>query len=192
MESKRGRTRHRPPLFAFASPWLNYTYCPTRIMLLISNRHPPILCSMGIMRIGHIEWNATQVWERLWLGGRADAEELAGGNPHCISTVLSLSEIPVERKRRGFNYLHLPVEDGERVPVQQFDAVMDAIAENIRWGSVLLHCGVGVSRAPSFAGAYMAAVGYKNIDAAIKVIRQVRPFIHPSSTLLKSLKENLR
>jgi protein-tyrosine phosphatase len=132
------------------------------------------------------------VWERLWVGGLADAEQLEEGNPHHVSTVVSLSEIPVEVKRRGINYLHLPVEDEKPVPVYQFAAVMDAIAKSIRRGTVLLHCGVGVSRAPSFAAAYMDAVGCMGIDAAIKAIRKARPFIHPSRTLLNSLKENLR
>jgi protein-tyrosine phosphatase len=134
----------------------------------------------------------TQIWERLFIGSLADAEELAAGNPHRISTVISLSEIPVEIKRRGVNYLHLPIEDEEPVPVRQFDAIMDALSENIRWGTVLLHCASGISRAPSMAGAYMDAVGCMGIDAAINEIRQLRPFIHPSSTLLNSLKENLR
>jgi protein-tyrosine phosphatase len=49
-----------------------------------------------------------------------------------------LSEIPVERKRKGVNYLHLAIEDDESAPVHQFDAIMDAISENIRWGTVLL------------------------------------------------------
>jgi protein-tyrosine phosphatase len=147
---------------------------------------------MGNMRFGHIAWSASQVWERLWVGGLADADELAAGNPHGITTVVSLSEIPVEAKRKGVNYLHIPIEDGEPVPIRQFYVIMDAIRKNIRWGTVLLHCGVGVSRAPSLAAAYMDAVGYKGIDAAIKEIRQMRPFIHPSSTLLKSIKENLQ
>jgi protein-tyrosine phosphatase len=147
---------------------------------------------MGIMRKGHNAWDASQVWVRLWVGGLADAEALAAGNPHGITTVVSLSEIPVESKRRCVNYLHLPVEDDEPMPVQQFDAIMDALTENIRWGTVLLNCGVGVSRAPSLAAAYMDACGYKGIDAAIKEIKRLRPFIHPSNTLLNSLKENLR
>ena len=134
----------------------------------------------------------TQVWERLFVGGLADAEELAAGNPHRITTVVSLSEIPVEAKRKGVNYLHLPIADDEPVPVREFDRILDAIAVNIRKGNVLLHCGVGVSRAPSLAAAYMDAVGFRNVDAALKEIRQVRPFIHPSSTLVTSLKENLR
>ena len=134
----------------------------------------------------------TQVWERLYVGGLADAEELAADNPSGITTVISLSEIPVEAKRKGVTYLHVPIADDEPVPVREFDAIMDALSENIRWGTVLLHCGVGVSRAPSLAAAYMAMVGYKGIDAAIKEIQKVRPFIHPSTMLVESLKENLR
>jgi protein-tyrosine phosphatase len=133
----------------------------------------------------------TQVWERLFLGSLADAEELADDNPDGITTVISLSEVAVRTRREDVNYVHLPIEDDVPVPVRQFYGVMDAIRKNIRWGSVLLHCGVGVSRAPSFTAAWMAAVGYKGIDTAIKEIRQVRPFISPSNILLNSLKEHL-
>src|ERR1035437_7350388 len=134
----------------------------------------------------------TQVWERLYVGGLADAEELAADNPSGITTVISLSGGAVQTRREDVNYLHLPIEDDVPVPVRQFYGVMDAIRKNIRWGTVLLHCGVGVSRAPSLAAAYMNAVGCMGIDAAIKEIRQVRPFIHPSTELVESLKENLR
>src|ERR1035437_2779480 len=134
----------------------------------------------------------TQVWERLYVGSLADAEELADDNPDGITTVISLSEVAVQTRREEVNYVHLPIEDDVPVPVRQFYGVMDAIRKNIRWGTLLLHCGMGVSRAPSLAAAYMAAVGYKGIDAALKEIRKVRPFIHPSSTLVNSLKENLR
>ena len=134
----------------------------------------------------------TQIWERLFIGSLADAEELAAGSPHRITTVVSLSEIPVEAKHRGINYLHLPIEDDEPVPVGKFDRILDSLSENIRWSAVLLHCGEGVSRAPSMAAAYMDAVGYKHIDAALAEIQKARPFIHPSNVLLNSLKENLR
>jgi protein-tyrosine phosphatase len=134
----------------------------------------------------------TQIWERLIIGGLADAEELAAGNPHGITTVISLSEIPVERKRRDISYVHLPIEDAEPIPEPQFGRILKALNENVRRGNVLLHCSQGVSRAPSMAAAYMASVGHREIDAALVEIRKLRPFVHPSSTLLKSIKENLR
>lgn len=142
----------------------NYIYCALGRMPLIPNWHTAIICSKGSMRKGHITWNATQVWERLWLGGLADAEELAACNPHGITTVVSLSEIPVERKSRDINYVHLPIEDAEPLPVAQLDRILKALSENIRCGTVLLHCSQGVSRAPSLAAAYMDAVGCKGMD----------------------------
>lgn len=134
----------------------------------------------------------TQVWERFYIGGLADSEALADDNPHGITTVITICELPVESKRRSVNYLHIPIADDEPVPVRQFDRILDAISENIRWGVVLLHCSQGVSRAPSLAAAYLAAVGYRNITAALNEIRKVRPFIHPSTVLVASLKEHLR
>jgi protein-tyrosine phosphatase len=133
----------------------------------------------------------TQVWERLFVGCLTDAEELADDNPRDITTVISLSEIPVETKRRGINYVHLPIEDDEPVPVREFDRILDALSENVRWSTVLLHCSQGVSRAPSLAAAYMDMVGFKNVDAAINDIRKARPSIHPSTVLVESLKEHL-
>jgi protein-tyrosine phosphatase len=134
----------------------------------------------------------TQIWERFFLGGLADAEELAACNPERITTVVSLSEIPVETQRASINYLHFPIEDDNPVSIRQFDRILDALSENIRWGTVLLHCSQGLSRAPSMAAAYMDAVGYKGIDAALKELRQIRPLIRPSNILLKNLKEHLQ
>jgi protein-tyrosine phosphatase len=134
----------------------------------------------------------TQIWERLWVGGLTDAERLVKGNPNGIDTVISLSELAVRSKRDDVTYVHIPIGDDLPVPIRQFYSIMDSIRKNIRWGTVLLHCGVGISRAPSFAAAYMDAVGYKHIDAAIEDIRQMRPIIAPSTILLNRIKEHLR
>jgi protein-tyrosine phosphatase len=89
------------------------------------------------------------------------------------------------------NYIHIPIEDDRPVPVSKFDSVIDAIAENIRWGTVLLHCALGLSRASTMTAAWMHVIGYKNFDAAIEEVRQKRPTIDPSKTLLDSVKEHL-
>ena len=77
------------------------------------------------------------------------------------------------------------------MPVRQFNAAMNAIVLNIRTGVVLLHCGLGISRAPTLTAAYMQRVGYMNIDAAIEEIRHLRPSVEPSKILLNSVKEIL-
>lgn len=133
----------------------------------------------------------TRIWERLWVGGLTDAKRLAKGNPNHIDTVISLCEACVAPKRHGVNYIHIPIEDDRPVPVGQFDRIMDAIAENIRWGRLLLHCGVGLSRAPSLAAGWMAAIGYKSLDDALAKIKRLRPIIDPSNILLESIRRHL-
>jgi hypothetical protein len=76
----------------------------------------------------------TQIWERLFLGSLYDAERLCRANPHAIGAVLSLSATLPCNTRREINYIHLHVEDAHAIPVDQFTAVMSAIAENIRTG----------------------------------------------------------
>src|ERR1035437_2444394 len=97
----------------------------------------------------------TQIWERLFVGCLADAERLARKNPDGITTVISLCERCVVDKAANLRYIHLPLEDNELVPVRQFNAVMDAIAVNIRTGNVLVHCAAGFSRSPALIAAYM-------------------------------------
>jgi protein-tyrosine phosphatase len=133
----------------------------------------------------------TQIWERLFIGCLADAERLARKNPNGIAAVISLCEQCVEDKAANIRYVCLPIEDDEPVPVRQFNAVINALAVNISQGVVLLHCGLGISRAPTLAAAYLHRTGYKNFDAAIEEIRQFRPNIEPSQILMTSVKENL-
>jgi protein-tyrosine phosphatase len=134
----------------------------------------------------------TRVWERLFLGSWGDAVDLSAANPNAIDTVITLSIAPVPKKRSGLNYLHFPVEDAQPIQVGAFDGILDAVSENIRWGKVLVHCGEGISRAPIMVAAYMHAVGYMNIDAALDEIRALRPLIDPSDVLLNSVREHLR
>jgi protein-tyrosine phosphatase len=133
-----------------------------------------------------------RVWERLYLGDWNDAEKLAKLNPQRIGAVITLCEDSVMARARRVNYLHFPVPDSCAIPVAKLDAIIDAIGENIRWGRVLVHCGAGVSRAPIMTAAWMAVCGYKNVDAALTELAELRPIIAPSPVLLKSIKEHLR
>ncbi len=134
----------------------------------------------------------TQIWERLFIGCIADAEGLSRENPYRIETVISLCEQCIENKAANVRYIHVPLEDNELVPVRQFNAVMDAIAVNIRSGNVLVHCAAGFSRSPVLTAAYMHRVGYKHFDAALGEIERLRPIIDPSKILVNSVKEYLR
>jgi len=136
--------------------------------------------------------DATQIWERLFLGSLLDAERLGRANPHCIGAVVSLSATGPCNTRPEITYVHLHVEDAQAIPVRQFDAIMHAIAENTRRGKVLVHCGSGISRAPVIVSAYLHLVGYAEFDTALVEIAELRPVVSPSAILLASVKAHLR
>jgi protein-tyrosine phosphatase len=134
----------------------------------------------------------THVWERLYIGSRDDAEGLYMSNPFGITTVVSLCEKCVLLRNPSVNYVHVPIVDGAPLGEGQFEAFINAIAGNIFCGTVLLHCGAGVSRAPIMAALWMHCCGYKNIDASLEEIARLRPGLAPSGILLASVKEYLK
>jgi len=134
----------------------------------------------------------TQIWDQLFLGSLYDAERLRKANPFGISAVISLSETGPCNTRPEITYIRLHVEDAKEIPVCQFEAIIGAIAENIRRGKVLIHCGSGISRAPVVTAAYLHVVGYKSLDAALSEIAGLRPIINPSAILLASVRKHLR
>ena len=135
--------------------------------------------------------SATQFWERLFVGGIGDAEALAESNPLGVTTVVTLCKEEVQKRAAGINYLHVPLREDRPLPVAMFDEVIDALWENVRWGSVLLHSLAGVSRSPIMAAAWMHAVGCKDIDAALAEIGRLRA-IKPNPILLRSVKRALK
>jgi protein-tyrosine phosphatase len=134
----------------------------------------------------------TKIWERLYLGSLHDAQRLAKANPHGLTHVVSLSENAPITTHSEITYAHLPVEDEMAIPPARFNAIMNAISNNIRRGKVLVHCGSGISRAPIMVAAYLHCVGYKDFDAALQDIARLRGFVSPSAILLASVREHLR
>ena len=132
----------------------------------------------------------TQVWERLFIGSIDDAEALAESNPHDITTLVTLCPEMVPEEVAGINHLYLPMLPDLALPVDIFNERIDVLCESLRRESLLLHSLDGVNRAPIMAAAWMHVVGYKNIDAALVDIGNLRS-IEPNPILLKSIKEHL-
>ena len=134
----------------------------------------------------------TRIWERLWLGSFLDAQQLAKANPHGITTVVSLCEAGVRPTSRSVNYIHVHVEDAKPLSIRKFDSIINAIAQNIFRGTVLVKCGEGISRAPTLTAAYMHLVGYEKFESCLAEIQQLPPIVSPSDILLDSIEEHLR
>jgi hypothetical protein len=132
----------------------------------------------------------TKVWERLLIGDIGNAESITDLNPFGITTVVTLCPERVPEEVPGINALYLPLLGTRPLPVGMFDEIMNALWKNIRWGTVFVHSVDGVNRVPIMAAAWMHCCGYKNINAALGEIGNLRT-IDPNPILLSSTKEHL-
>ncbi len=86
-------------------------------------------------------------------------------------------------------YLHLPTDDDQAPTLQQLESGVAFIAQEIeRGGSVYVHCGSGVGRAPTLVAAYLVYSGLPP-DQAWARIRCVRPFIRPTRVQFSRIEE---
>ncbi|TET54671.1 MAG: protein phosphatase [Anaerolineales bacterium] len=85
-------------------------------------------------------------------------------------------------------YLFLPTVDDEPPTLDQLRQGVAFIADEIeRGGSVYVHCGAGVGRAPLVAAAYLVSTGQAP-DEAWDRIRRVRPFIRPRPAQIEQVR----
>ena len=84
-------------------------------------------------------------------------------------------------------YLYLPTVDDDAPTLQQLERGALFIAQEAeRGGSVFVHCGAGVGRAPTVAAAYLVHTGMEP-EEAWACIREVRPFIRPTPVQVEQL-----
>lgn len=133
----------------------------------------------------------TRIWHRLSVGSLEDARRLASSNPSGIRTVLSLCPGEIAPRDDRIEYVQIPIGDSQPICPKQFDQIMAEIAKSVRRGPVLVHCLEGISRSPLMCAAWMHAVGYKHIDAALAEIADLRSAIDPSPVLLSSMRRLL-
>jgi dual specificity protein phosphatase-like protein len=133
----------------------------------------------------------TQVFERLYIGDVSDADTLAVSNPFGFTAVVNVSTEPNQEKREGITYVHHPLDESEWILPRRFDLIMTATCKLVRGGTVLVHCGAGISRSPVVVALYMHIVGFKNFDDALSELRNLRPVVAPSKLILERAKAYL-
>jgi len=133
----------------------------------------------------------TKVLDRLFLGGRRDAEALSSANPLQIATVITLCEEPVGRRNPAIRYLHFPVRGARPIRISWLNAILVAIEESVARGAVLVHCGVGISRAPTVVAAYLDRIGFLGFARALSYLENLRPAVAPSKALVESIAREL-
>jgi len=88
---------------------------------------------------------------------------------------------------RNLNYFHIKCKEFEEISLQNFVQGVNYIESNINNSEkIYIHCAEGVSRAPSFAAAYLMAQGHE-LGNAVDIIKRVRPFINILDNQVHSL-----
>jgi predicted protein tyrosine phosphatase len=133
----------------------------------------------------------SQITPQLHICGQYDARGLSVLQSRGVTAVVNLRR-EFDDQAAGIapdHYLHLPVEDNTAPPQEVLRRGVKFIADEINdGGSVYIHCGVGVGRAPTLAAAYLVSTGLTP-DEAWKIIRIKRPFIWPNRRQLASVRQ---
>jgi dual specificity phosphatase 3 len=141
------------------------------------------------MTLPGFEWaNACRVTERIWVGGDLEItdpgmacvqlDELdAAGLTDIVDLRLEWNdEVWVTRHKPHLRYRWLGVDDaGPRMPDEWFDVGTHHVLGRLEAGAtVLVHCHMGVNRAPSMGYAALLALGWDPVEA-LDAIRSARP-----------------
>ncbi len=115
------------------------------------------------------------------------------GVRYCVNMRIEFDD--AEHGLAPEHYCHLPTVDDEAPTLEQLRRGVEFVDGAVSaGGSVYIHCGGGVGRAPTMAAAYFISRGY-TLDDAVALIRETRPFIHimpPQMDQLRRFEASLR
>lgn len=127
-----------------------------------------------------------RIRDQLFLGDALDAENPEKLSTLNIDTVISLTTDP-----RETTTIHQPLEDGENSP-EHFNSAVDAVRDAYTANTtVLVHCAVGQSRAPTVLATALAAEGDQPFETVLDELKSERPIINPHPALLGHADEYL-
>lgn len=86
-------------------------------------------------------------------------------------------------------YLYLPTVDDSAPTIDDLRTGVAFIHEQIAEGGVVyVHCAAGIGRSPTMVAAYLVSTGMSPEEAWIR-IREGRPFIHPTMSQRKRIRQ---
>lgn len=88
---------------------------------------------------------------------------------------------------KEFQYLVIPASDDEGFDLSRFFTAACEFIESARGGNVLVHCGAGISRAPTIVAAYMIFKTGLSARDALLHIKSIRSCVSPNKGFLQQL-----
>jgi hypothetical protein len=132
---------------------------------------------------------------RLWVGGWAALNDGCSAlRARRVSHVVSV--VSADKRRlppfvRAHHYVRADDREGAAAELAAAFAGIAAFihAARTEGGTVLVHCGAGISRAPTAAAAYLIWSLRVPAAGAISLLRRARPCVRPNVGCVKALKE---
>lgn len=149
------------------------------------------LIAVGGARItGRVPLRYSRITPHLYVGPQHGRRTLSALQRAGVTAIVSL-RAEYDDREHGLafeKHSYLPTIDNTAPTLEQLEEGVAFIRGVIgAGGSVYVHCGSGVGRAPSLAAAYLIAEGLP-VEDAVAQIEQVRPFIR----ILPAQMERLR
>lgn len=127
-------------------------------------------------------WWLSRVTPHVYLGGQHYPKGWALMQAEGISAIVNMRESHLDDVPQGIGgdyHLHCITRDNTPPTLDDLHAAADFVHTHVDAGrKVYIHCGVGVGRAPTATAAYFIKHQAMTPDAALNMIRNVRPFIH--------------
>jgi predicted protein tyrosine phosphatase len=131
----------------------------------------------------------SQITPHLHVGGQYRSRGWSRLARRGISAVVNM-RIEFDDQEAGIapeEYLYLPTIDDHAPSLDHLRQGTEFIQNQVQEGrGVLVHCGSGIGRAATMAAAYLLSTGL-DVEQAWAMIRQVRPFIRPTSAQIAQL-----
>jgi predicted protein tyrosine phosphatase len=132
----------------------------------------------------------SRVTDQLYVGPQFDQKGKAHLEANGVTADVNL-RIEFDDAEFGLalpHYCYLPTVDDEAPSMEHLHEGVRFISERVAAGErVYVHCAGGIGRAPTMAAAYLVSTG-DSVEAALRRIREVRPFINPTPPQLDALR----
>ena len=120
-----------------------------------------------------------RILDRLWCGSYDDAQRVLEVPPASpITYILNVSQYPYQGAT-DLPTVHYPIQDEVFLPAATWENLTHLLADLLaaRY-TVLVHCRLGKSRAPSLCAAYLMRCGY-SAEKALRLVKLVRDEADP-------------
>jgi hypothetical protein len=132
-----------------------------------------------------------EVVRNLFIGSWHPAADENLLNKFGVTKICCCVNVTPRLAAKGFDCIVLPAEDDAKYDISQhFDASFDFIDDALskRGTGVIVHCGAGISRAPTILAAYLIRKLKISADDAVGMIQKVRQVARPNNGFMQQLK----